>query len=199
MIVFALSTRNMVGLGLIGLVWIVFSLAVAIVVPRYRPGFPKNLGGFLAICALFFAAMLFGVFYFGKESKESEAAAPETPAQTQTAVTSTQSSATTTAPAGTTTAPAGTTTAPAATTGRTTDPAAGKAVFQKASCGGCHTLKDAGTTGTVGPNLDTLKPDEATVERQVTNGGGAMPAFKGTLTPDQIKAVASYVSQVAGT
>ncbi len=185
MIVFALSTRNMVGLGLIGLAWILFSLAVAIVVPRYRPGFPKNLGGFLAVCALFFAAMLFGVFYFGKESKVSEAAAPEAPAQTQTGVTSTQSSATTTAPAG--------------TTSGTTDVAAGKAVFQKASCGGCHTLKDAGTTGTVGPNLDTLKPDEATVERQVTNGGGAMPAFKGTLTPDQIKAVASYVSHVAGT
>ncbi len=30
------------------------------------------------------------------------------------------------------------------------------------------------------------------------NGGGAMPAFKGTLTPEQITNVAAYVSTVAG-
>jgi mono/diheme cytochrome c family protein len=76
--------------------------------------------------------------------------------------------------------------------------AQGKQVFAQAGCGACHTLKDAGTTGTVGPNLDDLKPDEPTVERQVTNGGGAMPPFKGQLSNEQIKAVASYVSSVAG-
>ena len=54
-------------------------------------------------------------------------------------------------------------------------PAAAKAMFT-GNCGGCHTLADAGTTGTVGPNLDELKPDEATVEHQIANGGGAMPA-----------------------
>ena len=75
--------------------------------------------------------------------------------------------------------------------------AQGKQVFTQ-SCGGCHTLKDAGTSGNVGPNLDDLKPDEATVQRQVTNGGGVMPAFKGQLTDAQIKAVAQYVSSVAG-
>ena len=36
------------------------------------------------------------------------------------------------------------------------------------------------------------------MERQVTNGGGVMPAFKGQLTDAQIKAVAQYVSSVAG-
>lgn len=184
MIVFALSTRNMVVLGLVALVWIVFSLAVSMVVPRYRESFPKNVTAFLALCALFFVAMLLAVFFFGKESKKSEAAAPETPVQTQTGVTETSGSAPTTAPT--------------ETTGGATDLAAGKAVFEKASCGGCHRLKDAGATGTVGPDLDTLKPDEARVERQVTNGGAVMPAFKGTLTGDEIKAVAEYVSQVAG-
>jgi mono/diheme cytochrome c family protein len=74
----------------------------------------------------------------------------------------------------------------------------GKAVFAKAGCGSCHTLKDAGATGKVGPDLDTLKPSEPVVERQVTNGGGAMPAFRGQLTPAEIKAVAKYVSSVAG-
>jgi cbb3-type cytochrome c oxidase subunit III len=73
----------------------------------------------------------------------------------------------------------------------------GKAIF-KAECSSCHTLKDAGTTGTIGPNLDQLKPPEPIVDRQVTNGGAVMPAFKGKLSPAQITAVAKYVSSVAG-
>ncbi len=95
-----------------------------------------------------------------------------------------------------TTAPATTT----GTTGSTTTTAApdGKQVFASAGCGGCHTLKDAGATGNVGPNLDQLKPSQATVAHQVEVGGGAMPAFKGQLTDAQIQAVAKYVSSVAG-
>jgi cbb3-type cytochrome c oxidase subunit III len=73
----------------------------------------------------------------------------------------------------------------------------GKTIF-KLKCGGCHTLADAGTTGTTGPNLDLLKPPFATVKTQVINGGSVMPAFKGTLTAAQIDAVAKYVSSVAG-
>jgi cbb3-type cytochrome c oxidase subunit III len=73
----------------------------------------------------------------------------------------------------------------------------GKDIFT-ANCGSCHTLKDAGTSGNVGPNLDQLKPNEARVNRQVTNGGAVMPAFKDTLTPAQITAVAKYVSSAAG-
>jgi cbb3-type cytochrome c oxidase subunit III len=73
----------------------------------------------------------------------------------------------------------------------------GKAIF-KAKCGGCHTLKDAGTTGTVGPNLDQLKPAFARVQTQVIHGGAVMPAFKGVLTDAQITAVAKYVSSAAG-
>jgi cbb3-type cytochrome c oxidase subunit III len=75
--------------------------------------------------------------------------------------------------------------------------AAGKQVFAD-NCSSCHTLKDAGATGTVGPNLDQLKPSDPTVKRQVENGGGAMPAFKDQLSPAQIAAVAAYVSRVAG-
>ena len=75
--------------------------------------------------------------------------------------------------------------------------AQGKQVFTK-NCGGCHTLKAAGTSGKVGPDLDQLKPDQATVRRQVINGGGPMPAFKGQLPNSQINAVAAYVSSVAG-
>ena len=98
-----------------------------------------------------------------------------------------------------TTTPPTTTTAPTTTSGGGGSPtAAGKQVFASAGCGGCHTLKDAGSTGNVGPNLDQLKPSEATVAHQVEVGGGPMPAFKGTLSPAQIAAVAAYVSSVAG-
>jgi mono/diheme cytochrome c family protein len=123
-----------------------------------------------------------------------------TPATTTTVPTTT---ATTTAPS-TTTAP--TTTTGTTATGTTTTGggnsailALGKQIFLvKAGCGGCHTLKDAGSTGSVGPNLDQLKPSLDIVEHQVTNGGGVMPAFKDKLTKDEIDAVATYVSSVAG-
>jgi mono/diheme cytochrome c family protein len=76
----------------------------------------------------------------------------------------------------------------------------GKVVFTT-NCGSCHTLKEAGTSGEIGPNLDELEPDLATVEHQVINGGGPMPAFgnEGILSSKEVKAVATYVSSVAGT
>ncbi len=75
---------------------------------------------------------------------------------------------------------------------------AGAKVFATAGCKNCHTLKAAGATGTVGPSLDQLEPSAALVTKQVNTGGGVMPSFKGKLTPAQIKAVAAYVSSVAG-
>jgi mono/diheme cytochrome c family protein len=74
----------------------------------------------------------------------------------------------------------------------------GKSIFQ-ANCAACHTLADAGTTGTVGPNLDEAKPPKALVLDRVTNGKGQMPSFKGSLDEQQIQAVADYVSSAAGT
>jgi outer membrane protein assembly factor BamB len=94
-------------------------------------------------------------------------------------------------------APAPTTTAATTTSGGTAS-AAGKAIFTQ-NCGSCHTLGAAGTSGTVGPDLDQLKPSFATVQKQVTNGGAVMPAFGGRLSETQIAAVATYVSSVAGT
>jgi cbb3-type cytochrome c oxidase subunit III len=74
----------------------------------------------------------------------------------------------------------------------------GKTIFLTAGCTGCHTLKDAGSTGTVGPNLDQKKPPESLVVDRVTNGKGVMPSFKSKLSSAQIQAVAKYVSSVAG-
>jgi mono/diheme cytochrome c family protein len=75
---------------------------------------------------------------------------------------------------------------------------AGADVFQEAGCGGCHTLSAAGSSGTVGPNLDDAKPSADLVMERVTNGKGAMPSFKDQLSEQQIKDVAAYVSQNAG-
>jgi mono/diheme cytochrome c family protein len=76
----------------------------------------------------------------------------------------------------------------------------GEAIFKSklVGCAGCHTLAAAGSTGTTGPNLDQLSPSMAAVVKQVTNGGGVMPAFGGKLSPAQIQAVAKYVSSSAG-
>jgi mono/diheme cytochrome c family protein len=76
-------------------------------------------------------------------------------------------------------------------------PTDGKSIFA-ANCGSCHTLADAGTAGTVGPNLDDSKPPKGLVVDRVTNGQGAMPSFKDSLEPAQIQAVADYVSTAAG-
>ena len=73
----------------------------------------------------------------------------------------------------------------------------GKAIFQ-GNCSSCHTLKAAGATGTIGPNLDQLKPDQPTVQHQVEVGGGPMPPFKGKLSDAQITAVAKFVADNAG-
>jgi cbb3-type cytochrome c oxidase subunit III len=74
----------------------------------------------------------------------------------------------------------------------------GKTVFATAGCTGCHTLAAAGSTGTVGPNLDQARPSKALVIDRVTNGQGGMPSFKGQLSEAQIEAVADYVSSNAG-
>jgi len=70
----------------------------------------------------------------------------------------------------------------------------GAQVFAASGCGGCHTLAAAGSTGTVGPNLDELQPTFVQVKTRVQDGGGVMPSFRGKLTEQQIDAVARYVS-----
>jgi cytochrome c553 len=75
------------------------------------------------------------------------------------------------------------------------DPVAGKEVFLGAGgCGSCHTFADAGTSGSIGPNLDDAAPSFELAVDRVTNGQGAMPAFSGQLTEKQIADVAAYVS-----
>ena len=70
----------------------------------------------------------------------------------------------------------------------------GGKVFASAGCGNCHTLQAAGAKGQIGPNLDELKPDASTVERQVRTGGNGMPSFGGKLSRREIAQVADFVS-----
>jgi mono/diheme cytochrome c family protein len=80
------------------------------------------------------------------------------------------------------------------------DATAGKQVFETAGCKGCHTLKDAGATGTVGPNLDTVSPPPSLslAVSRVTEGKGGMPSFKGQLSTKQIADVTAYVVKTTG-
>jgi mono/diheme cytochrome c family protein len=80
----------------------------------------------------------------------------------------------------------------------TGNPTAGKQIFLTAGCKGCHTLADAGATGTVGPNLDQAKPDFKLATERVTFGKGAMPSFKSQLKDQQIADVAAYVVKATG-
>lgn len=91
---------------------------------------------------------------------------------------------------------------PAATTGGSAEsPAAtgpGAGAFT-ASCGSCHTLEAAGTTATVGPNLDDLQPDSASVLSAIENGGagsGAMPPA--LISGEEAQQVADFVAESSG-
>ena len=74
----------------------------------------------------------------------------------------------------------------------------GKDVFlNKAVCSTCHTLADAGSNSQIGPNLNEIRPDKMTIMNVVANGIGVMPAYEDQLTPEEIEAVAHYVSTSA--
>ncbi len=75
----------------------------------------------------------------------------------------------------------------------------GKEVFTQVaqpSCTICHALSDAGSAGAIGPDLDELKPSRDQVINAVTQGVGVMPAFEGSLSEEQIKALADYIISV---
>jgi mono/diheme cytochrome c family protein len=172
-VVAALSTGNQVGLAVVGGAFILFALISSFVLPARYPSFPgRHVGWYVAAGILFFVAMISAVIVFGVEEKEASA---EKPAEVTTTAATTTGAATT------------------STSAAKGNPVAGKAVFASAGCGACHTLKAANATGTVGPNLDQLKPPYDAIVHQVEVGGGGMPPFKNTLSAKQIQDVAAFV------
>jgi cytochrome c6 len=172
-VLLAITSEGKLGLGLLAGLFIAFALLSSFYFPRRNPDFPGDrLGLFALVTAVLFVATMAGVVFFAKEEEEAHGAE----------VTETQ---------GTETGEAPTTTEGAAQPEG--DAAAGEAVFAEAGCGGCHTLEAAGSSGTVGPNLDDSQPDYELAVDRVTNGAGAMPAFAGQLDETQIQDVAAYV------
>ena len=155
---------------IVAITFIAWALITAIFVPKRSAGFPKRLDAYIVVSALLFIAQMSAVVWVtGTQEVEEETHAAETGGGETTG-------------GGPTGEPAG-------------DAAAGKQVFESAGCVACHTLADAGSTGTVGPNLDDAKPPATLVVTRVTDGAGAMPSFKGKLTEQQIQDVAAYVVQ----
>jgi mono/diheme cytochrome c family protein len=157
---------------IVAVTFIAWAIITAIFVPKRNPTFPRRLDAYILVSALLFVAQMTAVVWVTGTQEVEEAHAAEEGGTGKTE--------TTPAP------PAG------------GDVAAGKEVFATAGCTACHTLADAGSTGTVGPNLDQAKPSAELVVERVTNGKGPMPSFKGQLSEKQIADVAAYVSSVAG-
>jgi mono/diheme cytochrome c family protein len=178
----ALTSLGKTVVLIVAITFILWALVTAIFVPKRREGFPRRLDAYIVVSAVLFVAQMSTILW-AANTQEAEAHAAETPSGQPAGGGGTETTPTTT----------GTTTAP--TTG---DATAGKQVFETAGCTSCHTLADAGATGSVGPNLDQAKPSASLVVMRVTNGKGVMPSFKGQLSDQQIQDVAAYVSSVAG-
>jgi sulfite dehydrogenase len=183
-------SRNDVILGAFALALVLFSVVVAAVVPRRRPDFPGNhLGLFVGAAVLLVGAMLAAVEVFGVEEGHEATARSEVATNVQdSGEPDTETGAT---PSTTATTSTGETETEGGEAGG--DVARGKEVFASAGCANCHTLEAAGATGTVGPNLDQLKPSLEAAREQVTNGGNGMPAFGDQLSQEDIQAVAAFV------
>jgi mono/diheme cytochrome c family protein len=174
-------TTNEIILAVVGAVLVVFSLVVALVVPKRSPGFPsRRMGVFFGVSIALVAGMLATVEVVGAEEDEEQPAAEAPPGEPPPGEPSPGEPPPPGEPA------------PPPPQG---DPADGSEVFASQACGSCHVLADAGTSGTVGPNLDESQPPYDLVIDRVTNGSGAMPSFSDRLSEQQIQDVAAYVVQ----
>ena len=176
MLLSGLTTLGKTVVLITAITFIAWAIITAIFVPKRNPSFPRRLDAYILASAIFFLAQMTAVVWVSETQEVEEAHAAEGPAAGH--------------------GEEGEGEAPPPAAGGST--AAGKEVFMSAGCGTCHTLADAGTTGTVGPNLDEAKPSEELVVERVTNGMGAMPPFSDQLSEEQITEVAAYVSAVAG-
>jgi mono/diheme cytochrome c family protein len=171
-----ITTGGKIGLGVVALVFSGCALVSSFLLPRRNPDFPGDrLRSFVWVTVLLFIALMAAVFVFAREAEGEEHVIEE-----EAAIETTERGET---------AGRGEEPTPAAEG----DAAAGEEVFAANGCGTCHTLEAAGTTGTIGPNLDESQPDHELVVDRVTNGMGAMPPFGETLSEQQIDDVAAYV------
>ncbi|MEK6274301.1 MAG: c-type cytochrome [Actinomycetota bacterium] len=184
-----LTTGHALGLSVVAGAFVVFALLSALVIPRRWPDFPgENLRWFVVGTLVLFVATLAAVEVFAVEPKE-EAAAGETAERP-----------------GMTTTTTATQPPPAAPKG---DPAAGKQLFTAQGCGNCHTFSAAGSSGTVGPDLDeALKGKDAQFVREsivdpnkeIAKGypPNVMPEFGKQLTPEEVDDLVAFLTAPQG-
>lgn len=191
----ALTTEQKLGLGGTAAVFIAFSLVVALLIPRSRPEFPgrRGLVPFVFVTVILTIAMLGAVEVFAKEEHHAaettgETEEPEPPPP--------EPGPEPPAP------PPGTTT----TEEPSGSPEAGQEVFASAGCGGCHAFEAAGTSATVGPDLDeSLGGKDAAYIRaaivdpdaEVAEGysAGVMPkTYEDQLSPEQLEDLVAFLT-----
>jgi mono/diheme cytochrome c family protein len=187
-VLLALTTNQKFGLAGTAAVFIAFALISALLIPRGKPDFPgrRGLVPFILVTAILTIAMLGAVEVFAKE-EHPETEARETTPEPPPPPTTTETTGTTT-----TEQPPGSS-------------AAGRAVFTSAGCGACHTFAPAGTSGSVGPDLDeALQGKDAEFIRQsivdpnaeITQGysAGVMPQnFGQELSPQQLDDLVAFL------
>jgi cytochrome c553 len=205
-----LLLSGITGLGktvllLVAGLFIGWAIITAIFIPRRNQRFPRDLNLYLTLTAVLFVVQMGAVWWVTGTQDVEEAHAGEVTETTGGETETTGTEPTGTEPTETETGPTETETTetePTETEATETtgsgggNPAAGKEVFASAGCGGCHVLADAGSNGAVGPNLDESSPSFDKVVERVTNGQGAMPSFRDSLSEQQIADVAAYVSSV---
>jgi mono/diheme cytochrome c family protein len=158
----ALSTGHKTAIVIVAAVFIVFALTSSFVFTRMNPNYPgKRIALFVAVCVLLTAAMLGAVIALAGEPPEPGARVESRPGVLP------PTTSTETAP-------------PAAPAGNA---AAGKALFTSQGCGSCHTFKPAGSTASVGPDLDKLAADAQKANR------GSLQAY----AAESIKDPGAYV------
>jgi cytochrome c553 len=189
-VLLALTTDQKLGLGGTAAVFIVFSLLVALMIPRTRPDFPgrRGLVPFILVTVILTIAMLGAVEVFAKEEHHGEAAAEPT----ETTPTETEPAPAPPPPTTTAEEPSG-------------SPEAGRTVFASAGCGGCHAFSAADSSGATGPNLDeSLDGKDADYVRRaivepdadVAEGysPGVMPkTYEEQLSPEQLDDLVAFL------
>jgi mono/diheme cytochrome c family protein len=183
---FALETHQKVEIAVVAAVFIIFALVSSFVLPRRNPNFPgKHLAAYLVVCVCLFVAMMGTIIFIAREPSTAEAADVNKAPPSKTV--------------------------PEPSTG---DATAGKAVFTSAGCGACHTFKAAGSSGTVGPDLDKLAESAKKANRgsltafaheSIVDPGayvapgyapGIMPGnFGTTLTDKQLADLVAFITQ----
>jgi mono/diheme cytochrome c family protein len=202
-VLLALTTNQQLGLGITAAVFIAFSLLAALVIPRTRPDFPgrRGLVPFILVTVILTIAMLGAVEVFAKEEHPAAEGAHETTETETTPTTETTETETTATTETTETEPGATTTAEEP--GGSAE--AGREVFLAQGCGNCHAFPPAGSSGTVGPNLQEslADKDQAYIRQAIVDpnaevasgySAGVMPqTYEAELSPEQLNDLVAFL------